>query len=258
VFSSYGRLAAGDTDTARDVYRYDAQSEALERVSLGEEGYDANGNDDAFNAEIPLRRFGQAQANDEQGYRAISEDGSRIVFETAGPLSPNAVNHLTNAYEWHKQAGWSEGKVALVSTGSDEEPVGEQLDGSHLIKEIMITPSGRDIFFLTTQSLVPQDTDGAEDVYDARLGEGFPAGPAGPKACEGDACQGPLTNPAPLLIPGSVPQPPGENVPPPPPAPKKKASVKCAKGKKLSHGKCVKVKKAKKAKRAKNSRGAHR
>ncbi len=252
LFASYGRLTADDTDTARDVYRYDAQNETLERVSVSEEGYDANGNDDAFNAEIPLRRFGQAQANDEQGSRAISEDGSRIVFETAEPLSSAAVNHLTNAYEWHRQPGWSEGRVALVSTGSDEEPVGEELGGSHLIKEIMITPSGRDIFFLTTQGLVPQDTDGAEDVYDARLGEGFPAKPTTSKECEGDACQGPLTNPAPLLVPGSVVQAPGENLVVPS---ERKTSVKCAKGKKLSKGKCVKIASVKCAKGKKLSRG---
>ena len=50
VFTSYGQLSAGDTDTAQDVYRYDAESGALDRVSVGEDGYDANGNNDAFNA----------------------------------------------------------------------------------------------------------------------------------------------------------------------------------------------------------------
>ena len=68
----------------------------------------------------------------------------------------------------------------------------------------MIDPSGRNIFFITSQGLVPQDTDGADDVYDARLGGGFPLPPAPVQPCAGDACQGPLTNPAPLLVPGSA------------------------------------------------------
>ena len=114
----------------------------------------------------------------------------------------------------------------------------------------MITPSGRDIFFMTVQGLLAQDTDGAEDVYDARLGPDFPAEPAKAKACEGDACQGPLTNPAPLLVPGSVSQAPGENLPAPPAAtpvvtPKKKGAVSsCSKGRRRRHGKCVKAKKS--------------
>jgi hypothetical protein len=248
LFTSYGRLVPGDTDTSKDVYRYDALTEKLDRVSVGEGGYDANGNNNGFSAELPpLDQNGQLQQDDEMGYRAISEDGSRVVFETADPLSPDAINGLVNAYEWHLEPGSSEGSVSLVSSGSDEEPV----------DQVAMTPSGRDIFFITVQGLLPQDTDGAKDVYDARLGEGFPAVPAGEEACSGDACQGPLTNPAPLLVPGSVSQVAGENFAAPAPvaaaAPKKKAvTPRCPRGRKLSRGRCVQIKgkrrvKAKKA-----------
>lgn len=203
LFSTYAQLVAGDTDTAKDVYRYDAQTGRLDRVSIGEAGYDANGNNNAFNAEIhAIDQNAQQLQDDELPYRAISEDGSRIVFETADPLSPAAVNGLVNAYEWHEASGPGEGTVSLVSMGSDEEAV----------DHVVITPSGRDIFFLTVQGLVPQDGDGAVDLYDARLGEGFPPAPAPRKPCSGDACQGPLSNPAPLLVPGSVAQAPGENL----------------------------------------------
>jgi hypothetical protein len=236
VFSSYGQLTANDTDTARDVYRYDAESGVLERVSVGEGGFDANGNNDAFDAGIPgglLYRSVREQY--ELNDRAVSEDGSRIVFTTSGPLSEDASNGLENAYEWH------EGKVSLISTGSSIEPV----------DDVVISPSGRDVFFVTSQGLVPQDTDGAPDVYDARLevpGEGFPAAAAPVKPCEGDACQGPLTNPAPLLVPASVVQAPGGNFPTAPAAtvqPKMKSktvkgAVKCKKGFVKKHGKCVK------------------
>jgi hypothetical protein len=212
VFASYAQLITSgpqaDTDTAKDVYRYDAQTGLLDRVSIGQAGHDANGNNDLFNAELPQLDHGGLLTQDyETNYRAISEDGSRIVFSTAEPLSAAAVNGLENAYEWHKEAGASEGTVSLVSSGSDEQPVGQT-------KTLVITPSGRDIFFITVQGLSEQDTDGANDLYDARLGPGFPPPTAGRQPCAGDACQGPLTDPAPVLIPGSVSQTAGENLQP--------------------------------------------
>jgi hypothetical protein len=205
VFASYGQLTSDDTDTAKDIYRYDAVTGKLERVSVGERGYDANGNNSAFDANIaPGHRGRKVQWQYELDTRTVSEDGSRIVFKSSEPLSPGAVNNLTNAYEWHEERGASVGELALVSTGTSEEPV----------KDVVISAGGGDVFFVTTQDLVPQDVDGAPDVYDARLVGGFPSVPASRQSCSGDACQGPLTNPAPLLVPGSISQAPGENVPP--------------------------------------------
>lgn len=216
VFSSYGQLTSDDTNDARAVYRYDAETDTLTRVSIGEDGYDADGNEDASEASIATSEHIRSlvSENHDLGVRAISEDGSRIVFTTATRLSPYAINGLANAYEWH------EGKVSLISTGSAEAPV----------EDVVISPSGRDVFFITTQGLVPQDTDGLADIYDARIGGGFPAPPAGTEPCSSDACQGPLTNPAPLLVPGSVSQAPGGNFEPPPAA--KKAAPKQKKKKK--------------------------
>jgi hypothetical protein len=231
VFSSFGQLARGDTDSAKDVYRYDAVTGVLERVSVGEHGADANGNDNAFDATIALGHVGSTNSvytQYELGARAITEDGSRIVFSTAAPLSETATNGLTNVYEWHERA------VSLISSGNAVEPDVQPV----------ISASGRDIFFNTAQGLVSQDTDGVRDVYDARLGGGFAPMPSPRARCEGDGCQGPLTNPAPLLVPGSVSQAPGGNFPSAGPASSftPRRTIKCSKGKRLSHGKCVKTK----------------
>ncbi len=203
VFGAVARLLPSDTDTAMDVYRYDAVEGTLVRVSEGENGYDANGNDDAFDASVQgnTRNDPSVFEQTDMPVRAISENGSRIVFTTAAPLSEQVSNGLVNAYEW--EDGATGGRVSLVSTGVSTERV----------DDVVISPSGRDIFFVTSQGLVGQDGDGAPDVYDARMGGGFPPAPAPSKPCEGDGCQGPLTNPAPLLVPGSVVQPPGDNVP---------------------------------------------
>ena len=223
VFTSYARLLPGDTNNASDVYRYDAETGDLQRVSTGEGGYDADGNGGGFNAMIaPADSMGPEPLvtnQREMSDRAISEDGTRIVFVSADPLSPEATNGLSNVYEWH------EGEVSLVSSGTAEEP-----DSGQVISE-----SGQDIFFTTIQGLIPQDLDGDEDIYDARLGGGFPPVPASPQPCSGDACQGPLTNPAPLLVPGSVSQSPGGNFA----APVTKSTVKT---KKLKAKKKVKAK----------------
>jgi hypothetical protein len=240
-----GRGAQADTDDAQDVYRYDAETGALDRVSLGEAGHDANGNG-PYDATIASVGVTIARVYDEYelGVRSISEDGSRIVFSSAESLSRDAVNGLTNIYEWHQEPG-GEGVVSLISSGSSETP-----DTSPVI-----SPSGRDVFFVTNQGLVPGDTDGQADVYDARLDGGFRPVAAPVAACAGDACQGPLTNPAPLLVPGSVSQTPGGNFPapaPPPPAavtvkPKAKATPGCRKGYVKKRGKCVKSRSAKRA-----------
>jgi hypothetical protein len=224
VFATYAQLVRigpqADTDNAKDIYRYDAQTDDVERISLGEDGHheNGNGNDEtvgtseqqrAINSDATISYghigigFAANLEQHELGSRAISEDGSRIVFRTTEPLAVGASNGLEDAYEWH------DGAVSLLSGGSAVQPV----------EKVVISPTGDDAFFTTVEKLVSQDTDGAVDVYDARLphvpGErvGFTSSMAEQRPCEGDGCQGPLTNPAPLLVPGSVVQTPDENLP---------------------------------------------
>jgi hypothetical protein len=163
------------------------------------------------------------------------------VFSSAERLSPSVINGLTNVYEWHETSKDAAGSVSLISGGSGETPA----------EDPVISPAGNDVFFVTTESLVPQDTDGEADIYDARTDGGFPQAQAPREPCSSDACQGPLSNPTPLLVPGSSSQTPGENLAGPAPsrlATPKKLTPKCSKARKLSHGKCVKRKARTKAK----------
>jgi hypothetical protein len=243
VFSTYAQLTSDDTNVAKDVYRYDAQTGALSRVSIGDDGYDPNGGGGTLGSRIEDGHRGATVVEQyEMDNRAISEDGSRIVFTSAEPLSPSDTNGLVNAYEWHAGPGGG-GSVSLVSTGSDPEGV----------EHVVISPDGSSVIFITAQGLVPQDTDGADDVYDARLGEGFPAALAERQPCEGDGCQGPLTNPESLLVPsGSGSQAPGGNAAPPPATvahkPKPKSKL-CKRGFVKKKNRCIKKAKAKKASR---------
>lgn len=191
LFKSFGRLTAGDTDSAPDIYRYDFQTGDLTRVSFGRNGNDANGNDDAFPAEIGTLNPNPAPeeiAGD--GSRSISDDGSTVVFETKAPLVSADTNGATDVYEWEEQGHGTctapGGCVSLVSDGVD--PHGTQ--GG------VLSASGRDITFYSQRGLVPADTDGLGDIYDAREGGGFPYVPPPKIPCQegsAEACHGEST-----------------------------------------------------------------
>ena len=150
--------------------------------------------------------------------------------------------YAENAYLWH------EGELSLISDGHDDTFTGE----SSSVKILGMTASGSDVFFTTGDPLVLQDTDTEKDIYDARVDGGFPA-PVEPSSCSGDACQGapgPVTAfgaPSSTTVTGT-----GNLAAPATTTPPvttttskktvKKESLKCSRGKKPSHGRCVKVK----------------
>jgi hypothetical protein len=193
VFDSFAKLiTAGpeaDTSGAQQVYRYDFQTGQLLRVSIGHEGFANNGNTPGVGAVIGKaneREEGAPTANEES--RAISDNGESIAFVTAEQLQSTDVaggsntscvgSHLADGagcevYVWHS------GSVNMISDGQD--PSGAVYAG--------MSGTGSDIFFQTRAQLVGQDTDTLGDIYDARIGGGFPA-PTLEPSCSGEACQG--------------------------------------------------------------------
>ena len=117
------------------------------------------------------------------GRRYISDDGSRVYFNSFDALLPEDTNGVQDVYQWEAQGSGdcekAGGCVSLISGGESAE-VSIFLDAS---------ASGDDVFFRTESSLLPQDP-GLYDIYDARVGGGFPQ-PAELAECEGDACQSP-------------------------------------------------------------------
>lgn len=160
VFTTTNKLvtsgSGADGDSARDVYRYDAELKVMARVSTTVSG---SGGDSTFDANLGgvLGRLAP-----------ISEDGSSIVFETGEALSPSDTNSVSDVYLWH------EGRVSLISAGG----------GSAL----WISPSGRDVFFTTNVPLVASDGDVNGDIYDARVDGGFNLATSEP--CSGPECRG--------------------------------------------------------------------
>jgi hypothetical protein len=111
-------------------------------------------------------------------------------------LVPRDTNGREDVYEWEAgsaaecEADGAEayvpssgGCLSLISSGESSSD-SEFLDAD---------TSGANAFFNTNASLLPQDP-GLFDVYDARIGGGFPQPTTSP-VCEGEACQGPANPP---------------------------------------------------------------
>ena len=261
--SSAPGLTPDDKASATQLFEYDAVTGELVRVTQGEDGYNENGNGVAVGVEpgsiantVELLGNGRDFKSGTNRLN-ISADGRTVVFETAGALSPRAVSTqqgCLSVYEFRSGVGGiSGGNVHLLSDGRDTQ----------LFKGVSCGPqfqamdeNGANVLISTADPLVPSDVDGVQrDIYDVREGGGFaPSVPA--PACEGEACQGAMSIPPLLGAPSSTSASGDGNLIPPPRSTTtvtpKKAAVKCMKGKKLSHGKCVRVKSRKKITRAKS------
>ena len=250
VFTSYRGLTPDDTSTAQQVFEYDAQTGGLVRVSIGQDGFNHNGNVPANNATIvtPFYR-GAYSASAYWSRLSVSADGSYVFFQSIAGLTPQALNmkvvgvtperespvYANNVYEYHA------GRVSLISDGQDIVSIGV----SSVVEFLGADASGADVFFTTADRLVGQDTDSNIDIYDARVGGGFPA-PAAQSSCSGEACQGQLSGAPALLSPGSEFQV-GGNPPLTAPVavskPRGKAKPRrCRNGTMVKHGRCVKAK----------------
>ncbi len=125
----------------------------------------------------------------------LSADGSRLFFTSRDALLPGTTNGLWNVYEWEAEGSGScqgsadnGGCLYLISDGS----------GSSNSYFADASASGDDVFFETGTSLVGQDEDSYEDLYDARVGGGFASQdkPVVAPACTSlEGCLSPLSEP---------------------------------------------------------------
>jgi hypothetical protein len=106
----------------------------------------------------------------------MTEDGHHVFFTTGSPLVPEDRNGtVADVYEYDTLTH----AVHLISSGRSSSP-------SYFLDA---TPNGSDVFFITRERLVGWDGDESYDLYDARVGGGFPEPPAIPSPCAGDTCQ---------------------------------------------------------------------
>jgi hypothetical protein len=197
VFTTTADLTSDDTSTAAQAFRYDAITDGLIRISVGQNGVNQDGNTTADAATLASDR--DVSGTPGALPRSVSENGAYVAFQSSAALTPQVKGGINNVYEWH------EGDVSLISDGTDT---------SEHAGLIGIDASGENIFFVTADKLVGQDTDEDYDVYDARIDGGFPA-PTPVPSCTGEACQGALSSPFAPPAPGSTGTPAIGNAPPP-------------------------------------------
>ena len=233
LLKTVGQLLINDTDESTDVYRYDADIGEMARVSTAVSGVGGNAD---FNA--GLTSVGDSLPIPHNSHPSISDDGQLIVFSSAEPLSPTDGNGEPDAYLWRD--GHALGSVAPLHPSLSE--------GQNNPGQVFIDPSGQDIYIQTAARLNPSDVDFAGDVYDARVGGGFPQRQEG---CVGETCQPSVSAPpaAPAPDPRASDNPGAGNPPQPKP---------CPKGKVRKHGKCVKKHSPKKHHKKKSKDKAHR
>ncbi len=244
VFVSSESLTSYKQDGNRDVYLYDEATDRLTCVSCDPSGAPPAGG--AFLAQESPEGYsdGIEGPGTLQRPLVVSDDGSRVFFSSPDQLTAEAplpapkhttsVEVLTreslepNVYEWEN------GHIYLIAAES---------------AALTTTPSGNDVLFDTAAQLVPQDRDGSPDVYDARVGGGFPQLAA--PACSGTACQGVPAAPPIFATPPSVTFNGVGNFPPPPSSTStvriKPKPAKCKKNFVKEKNKCVKKAKVKKS-----------
>jgi hypothetical protein len=180
------RSELGGPPQCPQAFLYDADTEELSCASCNPSGARPAGP-----AILP------GWGNPQEGPHYLSDDGSRVFFESRDKLLPSDENDVRDVYEFEREGGGtcatsspdfnpaSGGCLFLISGGKSESE-------SYLIDA---SSSGRDVFFSTRHSLVGWDDNAHYDIYDAREGGGFPEPLPAPPACSNEACKAPPSAP---------------------------------------------------------------
>jgi hypothetical protein len=187
IFSTRGQLAPSDNDEAADIYLYDARTDELERVTEVQTAgppyscYTENsttptaatcwGDFGFTGVAMPgsldlVRGWGGGRTYN----MAIDSEGVvSVYFESRSSLVSEDTNgdHY-DVYEWR------EGELSLISPGDTDDH--SWYSGN--------SEDGQDVFIFTSARIDPREIDDSDyDIYDARIGGGFPYTPP-PEPCD--------------------------------------------------------------------------
>jgi hypothetical protein len=192
LYSELRLNRAADADADADIYRWD-EAGGWACISCQRPGAPSGGDVDISDVLLVHdEALPSVIASVEQTIH-MSADGQRIFFGTPDALLPEDTNgeagcpldasiskYAGDTYSCEDVYEWHDGTLSLVSSGTATDPA----------RLIGADSSGENVFFYTRQRLVGWDKDDGTDIYDARIGGGFPEPPAQPPICEGESCRG--------------------------------------------------------------------
>ncbi len=187
AFESRERLTGYDNAGFNEVYEYDTATNRLTCASCNPSGARPMG--DSVVPPLLVGFGGDGWQTLIRQQRYLLDDG-RLFFDSRDALVPGDVNGATDVYEYEN------GRAFLISSGTGEAEKGIES------QFVDASASGNDVFFVTRDQLVPEDTGEALDLYDARVGGGFPH--VSSPACTGTGCQGVPPPPPVFATPASV------------------------------------------------------
>jgi hypothetical protein len=189
-----------------EVFVYAADSAQLACASCSPTGapYPGEGiNEKLFETKLPVSESAQTYME-----RWISQDGSRVFFNSQASLVPEDRNSVSDVYEWERPAAAGEpdntcavqsaspvtgGCTFLLSGGVANSPASVLIDAD---------ATGDNVFFEHVgqlgQTEAPVDHN---ELYDARVDGGFPQVAVG---CAAAACQPGVSSPAAPAAPAST------------------------------------------------------
>jgi hypothetical protein len=181
LFESRANLTGYDTENHSQVYLFDAAAGRLtclsciptETTPTGEARLQTL----SKNPEKPEPLSWFVPVNN------LRADGQRAFFESTEPLVAADTDGLRDVYEWEEEGVGDcvrpGGCVNLISSGHSGLP--NYIYGT--------SASGDDVFFSTSDLLLPEDAEATPSIYDARVDGGFQPPPAVAGECLGEACQ---------------------------------------------------------------------
>ena len=164
LFASASDVAGHESGGFPEAYLYDADTDLTVCVSCRRD------RQPSVAPHLPPLPTNGEMSNRNHPPVTLTEDGRRVFFISANRLAHGATEGKANLYQWE------DGQISFLANSAPST--------SRSLRFVGASNDGDDVYFTTVDHYTWEDTDGKLDIYDARVGGGFPAPPAPPAPCD--------------------------------------------------------------------------